>query len=85
MEASCTVQTYTILINSSLKATKKIGWSNLKQSGERSRAILALLSYYPVTTSRLDTFAISVDFISVNKSENKFISDIPADRDGDLR
>ena len=33
-----------ILVNSSLKATKKrIGKSNLKKSGERSRAILALL------------------------------------------
>ena len=31
------------LVNSSLKATKKIGWGNLKNSGERSRAILALL------------------------------------------
>ena len=31
-----------IPVNSSLKATKKIGWINLKKSGERSRAILAL-------------------------------------------
>ena len=33
-----------ILVNSSLRATKiKIGYGHLKNSGERSRAILALL------------------------------------------
>ena len=32
-----------ILVNSSLKATKKNGYGHLKNSGERFRAILALL------------------------------------------
>ena len=32
-----------ILVNSSLKATKQIGYGHLKNSGEQSRAILALL------------------------------------------
>ena len=32
-----------IIVNSSLKATKEIGYGYLKNSGERFRAILALL------------------------------------------
>ena len=32
-----------IIVNSSLKATKEIGYGHLKNSGERFRAILALL------------------------------------------
>ena len=37
-----------ILVNSSLKAKKKkkIGYGHLKNSGERSRAILALLFFF---------------------------------------
>ena len=31
------------IVNSSLKASKEIGYGHLKNSGERSRAILALL------------------------------------------
>ena len=32
-----------IIVNSSLKATKEIGYGHLKNSGERFRAILAFL------------------------------------------
>ena len=42
-----------ILVNSSLKATKKkkkkkIGYNNIKNSGERSSVILALLFFLPI-------------------------------------
>ena len=50
MEASCTVQTlrnsckfFSESDKKKKKKKKKIGYSNLKKSGERSRAILALL------------------------------------------
>ena len=48
-----------ILVNSSLKATKKkIGKSNLKKSGERSRAILALLLYFDIVLHNFQWFNI---------------------------
>ena len=41
MGAACTVGQKEILVNSSLKVTKKIGYGHLKYTDERSRAILA--------------------------------------------
>ena len=58
-----------ILVNSSLKVTqkkKKIGWGNLKKSGERSRAILALLLPFPTMFSR-------GFFLRVHKSQDGVI------------
>ena len=43
MEASCIVQTYRNSCKLFSESDKKIGQSNLKKSGERSRVILALL------------------------------------------
>ena len=50
--ATCTVRKE-IPVDSSLKATKKnIGYGPLKNSDERSRAILALLFRFPATFSK---------------------------------
>ena len=61
-------------LHSSLKGTKKIGSSHLKNSGERSRAILALLLSYISKPNRIIQCKFYLWAINAFSLKNSFIT-----------